>query len=182
MTEPHRPRYVYCGYPDTCCGHEEAVAVECRVCGMTWPCETTRSHHTPGQVARMVRWAEGRAGRPPCTCEHHRSKHGWDRCAVDDCSCRAGWYPDRPEDRRPAPPRRPKCSDIDADHVVDLARQSFSHGGVGLGVVAALVAEGWPERLALAKVEKLVSKGRLDYGVSPYYAWPEPDGDTPRSP
>jgi hypothetical protein len=76
--------------------------------------------------------------------------------------------------------RRPKCSDIDADHVVELARQSFSHGGVGLGVVAALVAEGWPERLALAKVEKLVSKGRLDYGVSPYYAWPEPEGDTPR--
>lgn len=77
-------------------------------------------------------------------------------------------------------PRRPKCSDIDGDHVVELAHQTFAPGGTRLGVVAALVAEGWPERLALAKVEKLVSKGRLDYGVSPYYAWPEPAGDTPR--
>lgn len=67
--------------------------------------------------------------------------------------------------------RRPKCSDIDSDHVVELAARSFPTSE-GQGVVAALMAEGWPEKVALAKVEKLVSKGRLDYGVSPYYAWP----------
>lgn len=69
-------------------------------------------------------------------------------------------------------PRPPKCSDIDADHVVELAGQYFAQGG--LGVVAALVAEGWPEKVALAKVEKLIGMGRLECGVSPYYAWPNP--------
>jgi hypothetical protein len=94
--EPHRPRYVYCGYPETCCGHHETVAVECVACRDAWPCETKRSHHTPGQIARLVRWADGRGGRPPCTCTHHRSQHRWARgdhfgCNIDGCACRAHW-------------------------------------------------------------------------------------------
>lgn len=65
-----------------------------------------------------------------------------------------------------------KRSDIPDAHVVQLAAQwqaaPFGHPGV----VAALVAEGVPYRLALAKVEHLVRRGLLDYGVSPHYAWP----------
>jgi hypothetical protein len=64
-TMPHRPQYVYCGYPETCCGHYEVVAVECAVCFKAWPCETKRSHHTATQVARVKRWVDGRCGRPP---------------------------------------------------------------------------------------------------------------------
>lgn len=69
----------------------------------------------------------------------------------------------------PGRPGRPKCSDIDADHVVELAR---AWQGGGPGVVAALMAEGFPEKVALRKVEKMVAQRRLDCGVSPYYAWP----------
>lgn len=64
-----------------------------------------------------------------------------------------------------------KCADIPDDHVIALARrwhEDFSEPGV----VAALVAEGIPYKLALTKVELLVRKGKLDYGTSPHYAWP----------
>jgi len=63
-----------------------------------------------------------------------------------------------------------KCADIPNDHVIDLARRWQQ--GQGPGVVAALVAEGIPEKLAYAKVVRLAGRGLLDYGVSPYYAWP----------
>jgi hypothetical protein len=65
--------------------------------------------------------------------------------------------------------RPAKCADIDAGHVVELAR-AWQDGGPG--VVAALVAEGAPEKVALRKVERLISRGQLECGVSPYYAWP----------
>jgi len=165
----HRPRYVYCGYPETCCGHVEAVAVECAACLKAWPCETKRSHLTPGQLARVARWAEGRGGRPPCTCAHHRRRHDRKACAVKGCTCRASWLPDPWKPRTPDPLRRAKCSDIDADHVVELARAWLLDGPP---VVAALVAEGFPEKVALRKVERLVDRGRLSFGTSAYYAWP----------
>ena len=40
------------------------------------------------------------------------------------------------------------------------------------GVIDALVAEGVPEKVAYAKVLHMVKRRLLDYGVSPYYAWP----------
>jgi hypothetical protein len=36
----------------------------------------------------------------------------------------------------------------------------------------ALMAEGIPHNLALAKVMHMVERGLLDYGTSPYHAWP----------
>lgn len=63
-----------------------------------------------------------------------------------------------------------KRSDISDAHVVELAQRW--RDGLGDGVVSALVAEGVPPRLAVSKVEHLVSRGLLDYGVSPNYAWP----------
>lgn len=67
-----------------------------------------------------------------------------------------------------------KSADIDDQHVIDLAR-AWSDGGMlsgTPGVVAALVAEGIPEKLAYTKVMRLVDRGYLEYGVSPNYAWP----------
>lgn len=66
-----------------------------------------------------------------------------------------------------------KCSDIADEHVIELARQwhkakSLMHPGV----IDALVAEGVPPKVALAKVERLVRRRLLDYGTSPRYAWP----------
>jgi hypothetical protein len=40
------------------------------------------------------------------------------------------------------------------------------------GVMEALMAEGIPENLALAKVMHMSKRRLLDYGTSPYYAWP----------
>lgn len=64
-TEPHRPEYIYCGWPETCCGHYEVVAIVCRVCRKRWPCETKLSHHTAVEGARIKRWVDSRIGRPP---------------------------------------------------------------------------------------------------------------------
>jgi hypothetical protein len=64
-----------------------------------------------------------------------------------------------------------KSSDIDNQHVIDLA-QAWRDSKSGPGVVEALVAEGVPEKLAFTKVERLVSRGYLEYGTSAYHAWP----------
>jgi hypothetical protein len=63
-----------------------------------------------------------------------------------------------------------KCSDVPDDHVIELAQRWRE--GRGPGVVAALEAEGVPYKVALAKVERLARRKKLDYGVSPHYAWP----------
>jgi hypothetical protein len=64
-----------------------------------------------------------------------------------------------------------KRADIPDNHVVELARR-WRDEPPAPGVVAALIAEGVPAKLALRKVEHLVSKGLLDFGVSPHFAWP----------
>lgn len=65
-----------------------------------------------------------------------------------------------------------KSADIDDQHVIDLA-QAWRAGPIGTpGVVAALVAEGVPGKLAITKVMRLVDRGYLEYGTSPTYAWP----------
>lgn len=67
-----------------------------------------------------------------------------------------------------------KRSDVDDQHVIDLARAWQDAGPTFAtpGVVDALVAEGVPEKLAVAKVMHMVRRRLLDYGVSPCYAWP----------
>jgi hypothetical protein len=65
-----------------------------------------------------------------------------------------------------------KSADIDDQHVIDLAQAWRDDPLSTPGVVQALVAEGVPEKLAFAKVERLSDRGFLDYGVSPSCAWP----------
>ena len=65
-----------------------------------------------------------------------------------------------------------KLSDIDTNHVIDLANRWNRSAAWQPGVVAALVNEGVPAKLALRKVEQLCDRGYLDYGTSPNYAWP----------
>jgi len=64
-----------------------------------------------------------------------------------------------------------KRSDIPDDHVLGLARR-WREDPAAPGVVRALMSEGIPEKLALAKVEHMISRRLLECGVSPYYAWP----------
>lgn len=68
---------------------------------------------------------------------------------------------------------RMQSKDILDQHVIDLA-QAWCDGTLHHtpGVVEALMAEGVPEKLAVTKVERLVSRGYLEVGGSPYYAWP----------
>lgn len=65
-----------------------------------------------------------------------------------------------------------QLKDIDSQHVIDLAARWQDDKRRAVGVVEALVAEGVPEKLALKKVEQLSSRAYLDYGTSPYHAWP----------
>jgi len=67
--------------------------------------------------------------------------------------------------------RQVALNDIDDQHVVDLAR-AWQHDNDQPGVVAALVSEGMDEGLAVDKVEDLAERDLLEYGTSPYYAWP----------
>lgn len=78
-----------------------------------------------------------------------------------------------------------KLSDIDDVEVIALAArwadgadQFPVFGFLVPGVVDALIETGIPPKLALRKVERLVDRDLLDYGVSPHYAWPTPEGLT----
>lgn len=64
-----------------------------------------------------------------------------------------------------------KRSDIPDEHVIELAAR-WKADRDSPGVVRALMAEGIPEKLAVAKVEHMTRHGLLEYGVSPNYAWP----------
>lgn len=65
-----------------------------------------------------------------------------------------------------------KRSDIADEHVIALARRWYEAPFRTPGVVEALVAEGVPAKLALAKIEHLCTRRLLTYGVSPNFAWP----------
>lgn len=65
-----------------------------------------------------------------------------------------------------------KRSDIPDEHVLDLARRFRLDPYEQPGVVQALVDEGVPEKLAVAKVLHMCKRGLMEYGTSPYYAWP----------
>jgi hypothetical protein len=64
-----------------------------------------------------------------------------------------------------------KRADVADEHVLELA-QRWRENSSQPGVIDALMAEGVPEKVALAKVEHMACRNLLDYGVSPYYAWP----------
>jgi hypothetical protein len=66
-----------------------------------------------------------------------------------------------------------KASDIPDQHVLDLAQHWLDSRCNELGVVDALVAEGAPEKLAFAKVERLCRRGLMEYGTTPRFAWPK---------
>jgi len=67
--------------------------------------------------------------------------------------------------------RQVKLFGIDDQHVIDLAR-AWQENTDHAGVVHALVAEGVDEGLAVDKVEDPAERDLLEYGTSPYYAWP----------
>jgi hypothetical protein len=62
--------------------------------------------------------------------------------------------------------------DISDEHVIDLARRWHQDSGSAPCVLDALVAEGFPEKVAEHKIMRLVRRGLLEYGVSPRCAWP----------
>jgi hypothetical protein len=64
-----------------------------------------------------------------------------------------------------------KRSDIADEHVLELASR-WRDDKTQPGVIAALVAEGVPQKVALAKVLHMTTRRLLDYGVSANYAWP----------
>lgn len=72
-----------------------------------------------------------------------------------------------------------KCSDIPDRHVIELAAHKRAHPWTAPGVVAGLVAEGVPLKLARAKVGRLERRGLLDSGVSSDLAWPTERGLRP---
>lgn len=65
-----------------------------------------------------------------------------------------------------------KRSDIADAHALALAQRWRDDPCGQPGVISALIAEGVPEKVALAKVEHMVQRGLLEYGTSPYHAWP----------
>ena len=72
-----------------------------------------------------------------------------------------------------------QCKDIPDDRVIELAHQRRDgYLGQYPSLVRMLMEEfGIPEKLALVKIESLCERkfgkaARLDYGTSPYYAWP----------
>lgn len=72
-----------------------------------------------------------------------------------------------------------KRSDLDDVHVLALAARWRASGYDTVpGVIQALMDEGVPAKVARAKVEHLVSRGLMDYGVSPSFAWPTQEGLT----
>lgn len=71
-----------------------------------------------------------------------------------------------------------KRSDIPDELVLRHAAEWFDgpRPTSTLGVVGRLICEGVPSHLAESKVEHLVSRGLLECGVSPWFAWPTEAG------
>jgi hypothetical protein len=71
--------------------------------------------------------------------------------------------------------RRPKTSDIPDAEILDACR-AFKAGGPTPDVA---LAHKYPVKVILAKMQKLVDRGWLDYGVSLRTAWVE-EGEVSR--
>mgnify|MGYP007099774091 CR=1 FL=1 len=65
-----------------------------------------------------------------------------------------------------------KRSDIADPRVINLAAAWQADPQNNPGVIVALTNLGVPRKVAVAKVEHLITRGLLDCGVSPNYAWP----------
>jgi hypothetical protein len=63
----------------------------------------------------------------------------------------------------------------DLDEVVVL-REFPREAYVATPVLDALVAKGWPEKIVIRRLERMVAKRLLDYGVSVRFPWLTPDG------
>jgi hypothetical protein len=68
-----------------------------------------------------------------------------------------------------------KCSDIADDLVIRYAadfHDRISNTPAG----TRLMEDGVPKKVAAAKVDRLIRRGLLDFGVSPNTAWPTDKG------
>ena len=65
-----------------------------------------------------------------------------------------------------------KRSDISDEHVLELARAWRQAPLKNPGALDALIDEGVPVKVAVAKIEHMVSRRLLNYGVSVRYPWP----------
>lgn len=101
------------------------------------------------------------------------------RCPCPTCFEAMGYDPEAPCTYCPInhfQERPTKCSEIPDALVVRLS-EAFLILESETGVVMALVAElGIPEKLARVKVERLIHRRFLEFGTSPYYAWPTHKG------
>lgn len=68
-----------------------------------------------------------------------------------------------------------QLKDIPDELVLLLARAWSTERHTG--VHDALITLGFPDKLAYRKIERLVSRGLLEYGVSPRYAWVTEKGE-----
>lgn len=64
-----------------------------------------------------------------------------------------------------------KRSDIPDMLVIELARAWTEQRGTG--ALAAMVEMGIPAKVAVAKIEQMVTRGLIGYGVSVNFVWPE---------
>jgi len=111
--------------------------------------------------AAEVLIAHQRIGADSCECGYNKWRASFSQ-HVADALAAAGLL---------AGERQVKLFGIDDQHVIDLAR-AWQENTDHAGVVHALVAEGVDEGLAVDKVEDLAERDLLEYGTSPYYAWP----------
>ena len=65
-----------------------------------------------------------------------------------------------------------KRSDISDEHVLELARAWRDAPLKKPCALDALIDEGVPVKVAIAKIEHMVSRRLLDYGVSVRCPWP----------
>lgn len=61
-----------------------------------------------------------------------------------------------------------KRSDIPEQDILDACRAFHEHGAPTPDVA---LADRWPPKLILSRMEQLVEKGKLEYGVSLRTAW-----------
>lgn len=50
-------------------------------------------------------------------------------------------------------------------------------GGISSAGALAILAEAYPEKVALSKLEQLSDQGLIDYGVSLAFPWRTPEGE-----
>jgi hypothetical protein len=64
-----------------------------------------------------------------------------------------------------------KRSDISDEHVLELCR-AWQRGIGAPGALQALLDEGVPHKVGLAKIYHMADRGLVEWGVSAAYPWP----------